>query len=96
MHNRDARGRGEYQERLDLLPVWREAPCFSAREQAALGWTEAMTRLSSEGVPDRVYRDAKEHFSDAELVNLTTAVVAINGWNRVCVAFRIVPTVAAA
>lgn len=93
MHNVEARQLGEDQLRLDLVAAWREAPCFSERERAALAWTEALTLLSTDHVPDEVYATAKAPFSDEEFVNLTAAVVAINGWNRIAVAFRFVPPV---
>jgi AhpD family alkylhydroperoxidase len=88
MHSRDARKLGESQERLDLVPVWREAPCFSARERAALEWTEALTLIARDHVPDGVYDAAKAPFSDAEFAGLTAAIVAINGWNRILSPFR--------
>jgi AhpD family alkylhydroperoxidase len=93
MHLRDARKAGESQERLDLVSAWREAPVFSARERAALAWTEAVTLLADSHVPDDVYAAARAEFSEPELVDLTMAVVAINGWNRLMVAFRIPPAV---
>ena len=93
MHLRDARKGGESQERLDLISAWREAPVFSARERAALAWTEAVTLLADTHVPDDVYEAARAEFSEPELVDLTMAVVAINGWNRLMVAFRIPPDV---
>ncbi len=96
MHAADARKLGETADRLDLLPAWREAPVYSARERAALAWTEALTRLSDGPVPDAVYDEARRHFSDAALANLTLAVVAINGWNRINVAFQVPPQLAAA
>lgn len=95
MHSRDARMAGESQQRLDLLPAWREAPGFTEREQAALAWTEALTFIADNHVPDSVYAKVKLQFSDAELANLTAAVIAINGWNRIAVSFRFVPPVAA-
>jgi AhpD family alkylhydroperoxidase len=88
MHSKDARAAGETEQRLYLLDAWREAPMYSARERAALEWTEAVTRIT-EGVSDEVYRSVREHFSEAELANLTLAVVAINGWNRLNVAFHV-------
>jgi AhpD family alkylhydroperoxidase len=95
MHSVEARKLGERPERLDLVAAWREAPCFSERERAALAWTEALTLVAHDHVPDDVYAMAKAQLTDAELVNLTAAVVAINGWNRVCVAFRVMPPVEA-
>jgi AhpD family alkylhydroperoxidase len=93
MHSVDARKLGERQERLDLVAAWREAPCFDRRERAALEWTEALTLVAQDHVPDEVYATAKAPFSDEEFVNLTAAVVGINGWNRIAVAFRFVPPV---
>jgi AhpD family alkylhydroperoxidase len=94
MHLRDARKAGESQERLDLIGAWREAPVFSSRERAALAWTEAVTLLADTHVPDDVYETARAELSEQELVDLTMAVVAINGWNRLLVAFRVPPAVA--
>ena len=93
MHLRDARKAGESQERLDLVAVWREAPLFTARERAAFAWTEAVTLVADSHVPDDVYEAARAEFSEQELVDLTMAVVAINGWNRLMVSFRIPPAV---
>ena len=94
MHLRDARKAGEAQERLDLIGAWREAPVFTAQERAALAWTETVTLLADTHVPDDVYEAARAEFSEQELVDLTMAIVAINGWNRLMVAFRIPPVVA--
>ena len=91
MHLRDARKAGESQERLDLIGAWREAPVFSSRERAALAWTEAVTLLADTHVPDDVYETARGEFSEEELANLTVAIVAINGANRLNIAFRTVP-----
>jgi AhpD family alkylhydroperoxidase len=88
MHTKDARVGGETEQRLYAVPVWRETPFFTPRERAALAWTEAVTELGREGVPDEVYAAARAHFDEAELVRLTMAIVAINGWNRLSVAFR--------
>jgi AhpD family alkylhydroperoxidase len=88
MHSKDARAAGETEQRLYLLSAWREAPMYSPRERAALAWTEAVTRVGDTHVPDDVFDAVREHFSEEELVNLTLAVVAINGWNRVSIAFR--------
>ncbi len=93
MHLRDARKAGEAQERLDLIGAWRDAPAFTARERAALAWTEAVTLVADTHVPDNVYEAARAEFSEQELVNLTMAVVTINGWNWLMVAFRISPAV---
>jgi AhpD family alkylhydroperoxidase len=88
MHTKDARAAGESEQRLYLLSAWREAPFYTDRERAALAWTEALTLVSESQVPDDVYEEAHRHFSDEELVNLAWAVVAINGWNRIAIAFR--------
>jgi AhpD family alkylhydroperoxidase len=89
MHTKDARAAGESEQRLYAVPVWRETPFFTPRERAALAWAEAVTELAEGGVPDSVYAEAREHFDERELVNLTMVVIAINGWNRLNVAFRI-------
>jgi AhpD family alkylhydroperoxidase len=91
MHTRDARVRGESEQRLYALAAWEETPFFSERERAALAWTEAVTRIADGPVPDPVFTQAHQHFSEKELVDLTLAIVAINGWNRLSVAFRTVP-----
>ncbi len=91
MHYRDACALGERPERLDLLPAWEEAPVYTARERAALAWTEAVTRIADGPVHDAVYATARQEFSEKELVDLTYAVVAINSWNRINVAFRTPP-----
>ena len=88
MHSKDARAAGEAEQRLYAVPVWRETPFFTPRERAALAWTEAVTEVGRSGVPDHVYEEARGHFSDAELVDLTMCVIAINGWNRLAVSFR--------
>lgn len=94
MHTRDARIQGEREARLHLLPAWREAPVYSERERAALAWTEALTLVAQTQVPDDVYEQARAQFSEQELVELSFAIVAINGWNRLCVAFRRQPDLA--
>ena len=91
MHSKDARAAGETEQRLHLLPAWREAPVYSARERAALAWTEALTLVHETHVPDEAYEVARSQFSEEELVALSMAIVAINGWNRLCVAFRTPP-----
>ena len=88
MHTKDARAAGESEQRIHVLSAWRDAPFYSERERAALAWTEALTRLAPDGVPDELYEIARKVFNEVELVNLTMAVVAINGWNRLPVAFR--------
>ncbi len=93
MHTSEARKRGESDERMHLLNAWREAPIFTPRERAALAWTEAVTLISQHHAPDEVYKEARAQFSEKELVDLTAAVVAINGWNRMAIAFRATPQV---
>jgi AhpD family alkylhydroperoxidase len=91
MHSKDARAAGETEQRLYLLNAWREAPFYTERERAALAWTESVTLVHESHVPEDVYQQARAHFSEDELVNLTIAIVAINGWNRLEVSFRGVP-----
>ena len=91
MHTKDARARGESEQRLYALSAWRETPFYTDRERAALAWTEAVTLVSETHVPDDVYEQAREQFSEEELANLTLAIVAINGWNRLAISFRTVP-----
>ena len=94
MHTKDARKLGESDERMHLLNAWEEAPVFSSRERAALAWTEAVTLVTEGHVPDATYEEARKHFSEKELVDLTYAVMAINAWNRLAIAFRAQPLVA--
>ena len=91
MHTKELRAAGESEQRLYLLSAWRECPFYSERERAALAWTEALTTLAHQEVPDEVFALARAQFSEEELVNLTLAIVAINGANRVNIAFRTVP-----
>jgi AhpD family alkylhydroperoxidase len=91
MHSKDARASGETEQRLYGLDAWRETPYYSARERAALEWTEALTLVSDTHVPDEVYERVREQFSENELVHLSLAIVAINGWNRLNIAVRTVP-----
>ena len=88
MHTRDARAKGEKEERIYLLDAWRESPLFSPRERAALAWTEAVTLVSQTHVPDEVYEQARAEFSEGELVKLTLLVTTINAWNRFAISFR--------
>jgi AhpD family alkylhydroperoxidase len=88
MHSKDAIARGESEQRLHVLAAWREAPFYSARERAALAWCEALTLLAQTAAPDDVYAELKAEFADEEIVALTLATVAINGWNRFGVGFR--------
>jgi len=87
MHAKDARAWGETEQRVYAVPVWRETPFFTPRERAALAWTETVTQIAG-GVSDAAWEEARALFSEAELVDLTMAVVAINGWNRLAIAFR--------
>lgn len=92
MHSKDARAAGETEQRLYVLPAWREAPFYSERERAALAWCEAVTRLDPQhGVSDEIYAAARKVFSEEELVDLDLAVVAINAWNRLAIPFRSEP-----
>jgi AhpD family alkylhydroperoxidase len=89
MHTKDARAAGETEQRLYLLDAWHEAThLYSERELAALAWTESVTRIEQR-IPDEVFEQVRGCFSDAELVNLTLAITAINSWNRMNVAFRV-------
>ncbi len=88
MHTKDARALGETEQRLYLVSAWREAPFYSERERAALAWTEAITEIPRTGVPDALFDEARRHFDEKQLVDLTLAIIAINGWNRMNVAFR--------
>jgi AhpD family alkylhydroperoxidase len=88
MHTREARARGETEERLYLLDAWRDSPLYSERERAALAWTEALTLVSETHAPDHVYQALQAQFTEEEQVKLTLLIVAINGWNRVQVGFR--------
>lgn len=88
MHTKDARAAGETEQRLHLLPAWREAPFYSDRERAALDWAETITQISTTGVPDELYAEVRRHFDERALVDLTLAIIAINGWNRLAVPFR--------
>jgi AhpD family alkylhydroperoxidase len=94
MHATEARQRGETEQRLYLLDAWRDSPLYSERERAALAWTEALTRLSETGAPDDAYHALETLFSKEEQVALTLVIVAINGWNRINVGFRVVHPVA--
>ncbi|HEY7545396.1 MAG TPA: carboxymuconolactone decarboxylase family protein, partial [Blastocatellia bacterium] len=91
MHSKDLRAAGETEQRLYLLNAWRESPFYTERERAALAWAEAVTLITEGHVPDEVFKQARAQFSEEELANLTLAVVAINGWNRLNIAFRTVP-----
>jgi AhpD family alkylhydroperoxidase len=88
MHSKDLRAGGETEQRLYMLEAWREAPLYSERERAALAWAEAMTLLTNKDVSDEVYEQARAQFTEQELAMLSLAVVAINSWNRLNIAFR--------
>lgn len=88
MHSQNARSAGEREERLHLLPAWRESSLFNERERAALAWTEAVTRLAQTGAPDAEFDALKVHFSETEIANLTLEIAMINLWNRVAVSLR--------
>jgi AhpD family alkylhydroperoxidase len=91
MHTKEARAENETEQRLYALAAWHETPFYTDRERAALAWTEAVTLLAEGPVPDDLYEEACQFFTAEELVNLTLAIVTINGWNRLAVAFRTVP-----
>ncbi len=88
MHSKDARAMGETEQRLYVLNAWRESPFYTERERAALEWTEALTLVGTTHAPDEAYEQARSQFSEKELVDLTMAIVAINGWNRLSIGFR--------
>jgi AhpD family alkylhydroperoxidase len=87
MHTKEARAHGESEQRLYLLSAWREAPFYSERERAALAWAEAVTRISGDAVSDELFADVRRQFDEKSLVDLTLAIVAINGWNRLAIPF---------
>jgi len=88
MHTKDARLAGETEQRLYAVSVWRETPFFSERERAALAWTDSLTDIAHTGVPDGLFEQVRTQFEERELVDLTMAVVTINGWNRLAVSMR--------
>lgn len=88
MHTREARAHGESEERLYLLDAWRESPLYTARERAALAWTEVLTLIGETHAPDEIYAELKAHFDEAEQVNLTLLIATINAWNRIAIGFR--------
>ena len=91
MHTKDARARGETEQRLYALAAWRETPFFTERERAALAWTEVVTLVAEGPIDEEDYEDVREQFDEKALVDLTLAIVAINGWNRLAIAFATVP-----
>jgi len=90
LHSREARQDGETEQRVHLVAAWRESPVFTARERAALAWTEKLTRLADGPIEDEDFEHVRQHFDDAELVKLTVAIGLINTWNRLAVPFRTV------
>lgn len=91
MHYQDARAGGETEQRLSALVVWEETPFFTERERAALLWTEKLTLISLDHVPDEVYEQVRPHFTEEELVDLTLVIATINAWNRFAISFRSEP-----
>jgi AhpD family alkylhydroperoxidase len=91
MHVKEAKIHGERELRLHHLPIWRESPLFSSKERAALEWTEAVTIIAGNDVPDELYQRVRKEFSEKELADLTFAIGTINFWNRLNVSFKIVP-----
>ncbi len=91
MHTKDARKAGETEQRIYALSAWRETPFFTARERAALTWTEAVTVISQSDISDSLYDSVHKQFNEKEMVDLTMAIIAINGWNRLAISFRTVP-----
>lgn len=88
MHSKDLRAKGETEQRLYMLDAWREAPMYTERERAALAWAEALTQIKGGQVSDAIYDEVKQQFSEAEIIDLTFAVITINGYNRINIAFR--------
>lgn len=91
MHTKDARSAGETEQRIYALNAWRETSFFTERERAALDWAEAVTSIGENHIPDTLYEAALRQFTEKELVDLTFAIIVINGWNRLAISFRAVP-----
>lgn len=91
MHTKDARAHGETEQRLYCLSAWRESPFYSERERAALEWTEELTQISESEVSDELFERVSKQFAKEELAALTLAIIAINGWNRLAIPFRLTP-----
>jgi AhpD family alkylhydroperoxidase len=91
MHTKDARALGETEQRLYALNAWRETPFYTDRERAALGWAEAITLISQSHASDEEFEAVRTQFNEEELVKLTMAIITINGWNRLAIAFRETP-----
>ncbi len=87
MHTMEARSKGESEHRIYLLSAWQEAPCYTDRERAALGWTDALTRLSEGHNHKSAYKALQAEFSEEEQIKLTLMINVINGWNRIAVGF---------
>lgn len=95
MHLRDARAGGVSEQKLDVVAAFDDSPIFTARERAALSWTEALTNVSQRGAPQAIYTQLEELFSDRERVDLTVVICVINSWNRIAIAFRMLHPVRA-
>ena len=91
MHTKDARSKGETEQRIYSLDAWRETPFFTEKERAALAWTEALTNIQVGHAPDAVYHELSRSFGEGDIVNLTLAITTINAWNRIAIGFRLVP-----
>jgi len=91
MHTKDARFKGETEQRIYALGAWQETSFYSEKERAALAWTEAITNIQTGHAPDAVYQQLSRNFSEEERVNLTLAITTINAWNRIAIGFRLVP-----
>jgi len=91
MHWKDLKVEGETDQRMYSLDAWRETSYYTDRERAALAWAEAVTNISDGHAPDELFEEARQYFSEQELADLTLAVTAINGWNRISIAFRVAP-----
>lgn len=91
MHWKDLQMEGETEQRMYSLDAWRETPYYADRERAALAWAEAVTHITEGHAPDELFEEARQHFSEQELADLTLAVATINSWNRISIAFRVVP-----
>ena len=91
MHTREARSDGESEERLYMLNAWHESLLYTDRERAALAWTESITNIQDGHAPDEIYKEVNRHFTGEDLANLTLVIVAINGWNRIAIGFRMKP-----
>ncbi len=91
MHTKDARFKGENEQRIYALDAWRETPFFTQTERAALAWAEALTNIQIGHTPDAVYQELSRNFTEADIVNLTLAITTVNSWNRIAIGFRVVP-----